>query len=156
MLFRSGLRFYSEKDGKVFLSGKSVIKNLEVDKIIKADDRNSMWVYSSFIPVIFKGKREGEILEITDTLDLRNYNHNQVIDDMVLDELNNLWILSDKKIFVKPFTKKDIIQLTHDIDVSSINVHNEEIIITSKNSLMFLSYKEIGRASCRERVYVLV
>ena len=139
---RLGLRFYSEKDGKVFLSGKSVIKNLEVDKIIKADDRNSMWVYSSFIPVIFKGKREGEILEITDTLDLRNYNHNQVIDDMVLDELNNLWILSDKKIFVKPFTKKDIIQLTHDIDVSSINVHNEEIIITSKNSLMFLSYKD--------------
>ncbi len=121
---RLGVRFYDENRRETFISGSGRVKNLEVNFITPAREKNTMWISSSFIPVIFRAERSGSEMILRDSLDLRHYGIRDRVKEMKTDEEGNLWILSGHDLLIMPYGSKDIIRTDSLKSVNSFTSYN--------------------------------
>lgn len=98
---RNGLTLYNRMTDETELHPCRVNPMLEVNFIVPSARPLSAWISSAFIPIVYRAQRSGMEIVVTDTVRLaQSGSETGHIKGMHEDGNGNLWILTEKRLFV--------------------------------------------------------
>lgn len=99
---RSGIALYNAKTGECRLTPCPASPGMEVHFIVPSRQPKSAWTASQFIPTVFRARRNGMQIQLTDTLELTVEQGKKTghIIGIHEDCHENVWVLTEHRLFV--------------------------------------------------------
>lgn len=111
---RYGVGLYNLNTGTSTLADLPLRTSIEVNRLCLSHRKNSVWMSSSFVPVVFRAQREDMQFHFTDTLKLTDCDAEAgTVTKLLEDKHENLWILTERQLYVKPRNSTQVFKLSN-------------------------------------------